>query len=116
MSCNGNVESGIVGVAYDGFPFYGPMQYYSEREGKVYKDPSRCSDCKLMQLNAVQTDACGGIEVADGDPQEGGQYRYIVSNIFPYNLQESSTMTYGPENQSRKLFLAKCRTLKVLSW
>ena len=29
MSCNGNVESGIVGVAYDGFPFYGPMQYYS---------------------------------------------------------------------------------------
>jgi len=42
-----------------------------------------------MQLNAVQTDACGGIEVADGDPQEGGQYRYIVSNIFPYNLQET---------------------------
>ena len=105
MSCNGNVESGIVGVAYDGFPFYGPMQYYSgknhltlreanlpsfslEREGKVYNDPSKCSDCRLMQLNAVQTDACGGIEVADGDPQEGGQYRYIVSNIFPYNLQE----------------------------
>ena len=45
-----------------------------------------------MQLNAVQTDACGGIEVADGDPQEGGQYRYIVSNIFPYNLQESLSM------------------------
>ena len=44
-----------------------------------------------MQLNAVQTDACGGIEVADGDPQEGGQYRYIVSNIFPYNLQERSS-------------------------
>ena len=43
----------------------------------------------MIQLNAVQTDACGGIEVADGDPQEGGQYRYIVSNIFPYNLQES---------------------------
>ena len=41
-----------------------------------------------MQLNAVQTDACGGIEVADGDASEGGQYRYIVSNIFPYNLQK----------------------------
>ena len=120
MSCREDAVSGIVGVAYDGFPFYGPMQYYSASEGKIYKNPDNCNDCELIQINSVHTDACGGIEVADGDETEGGQYRngqksilrsveghlkvisrlkfssiesietvtrYIVSNLFPYNLQ-----------------------------
>ena len=86
MSCATDEVSDIVGIAYDGFPFYGPMQYYSASEGKVYKDPANCSDCELTQLNAYHTDVCGGIEVADGNAEEGGQYRYIMSNLFPYLL------------------------------
>ena len=31
MSCATDAVSDIVGIAYDGFPFYGPMQYYSVR-------------------------------------------------------------------------------------
>ena len=87
MSCNSSEVGEILGIALDGFPFYGPMQYYSAREGKVYNDPRNCDDCELTQLNAFHTDTCGGIEVADGDASEGGQYRYIISNLFPYNLQ-----------------------------
>ena len=49
MSCNGAEVGGIVGIALDGFPFYGPMQYYSAREGKVYNDPRNCDDCELTQ-------------------------------------------------------------------
>ena len=49
MSCNGAEVGGIVGIALDGFPFYGPMQYYSASEGKVYNDPRNCDDCELTQ-------------------------------------------------------------------
>ena len=38
------------------------MQHYSETEGKIYIDPSNCSDCSLRQLNNKETDACGGLE------------------------------------------------------
>ena len=49
--------------------------YYKASEGKVYKNRENCADCELMQINSVHTDKCGGIEVADGDETEGGQYR-----------------------------------------
>ena len=49
MDCSTNQPSKIVGVARDGFPIYGPMQYYSASEGKVYNDPSNCDDCELTQ-------------------------------------------------------------------
>ena len=39
------------------------MQYFSESEGKMYADPSACSDCVLKQLNNNETDFCGGLEV-----------------------------------------------------
>lgn len=87
MSCAESEVSDIVGVANDGFPIYGPMQYYSESEGKVYIDPDQCSNCTLMQLNSRQTDACGGIEVADYALFGVDEYRYIASNTFPYFLQ-----------------------------
>ena len=50
MSCAAGEVSDIVGVAKDGFPIYGPMQYYSAPEGKVYIDPSNCDNCRLRQL------------------------------------------------------------------
>lgn len=31
MSCKSDELSGIVGVMLDGFPLYGPMQYFSPR-------------------------------------------------------------------------------------
>ena len=66
MSCNENWVSDIVGVARDGFPIYGPMQYYSASRGKIFVNIGACDDCRLVQLNGDHTDACGGIEVADG--------------------------------------------------
>ena len=86
MSCDQDTASDIVGIALDGFPIYGPMQYYSSAENKIYIDPSSCSDCSLTLVN-TQRDACGGIEVADGNAADGTNYRYITSNLFPYILQ-----------------------------
>lgn len=87
MSCTEGEQSGIVGVALDGFAFYASTQYYSASEGKVYIDPANCSDCQLMQLDSRHTDRCGGVEVADGNANEGTQYRYIFTNLYPYGLQ-----------------------------
>ena len=81
MSCKQGEESGLVGVAYDGFPIYGPMQNYSPSMKKVFLDG--CADCELTQLSSEHTDVCGGVEVAD-DPS---MYRYIATNTFPYTLQ-----------------------------
>ena len=39
MSCQHDVASNIVGVMLDGFPLYGPMQYFSPSEGKIYLNP-----------------------------------------------------------------------------
>ena len=86
-SCSQDAVSDIVGVALDGFAIYGPMQYYSASEGKVYINPDNCSDCTLMQLDSRHTDRCGGIEVADGSSGVGRHYRYIVTNLYPYILQ-----------------------------
>ena len=36
MSCATDEVSDIVGVAFDGFPIYGPTQYYSASENKIY--------------------------------------------------------------------------------
>lgn len=87
MSCTQDEQSDLVGIALDGFAFYASVQHYSASEGKVYIDPSNCSDCQLMQLDSRHTDRCGGIEVADGNADEGTQYRYIFTNLYPYGLQ-----------------------------
>ena len=69
---------------------------------------------KINKLNAFHTDKCGGIEVADGDESEGGQYRYIISNLFPYNLQcwrgdMSKSQQSNPNGDYRKIsFTNKC--------
>ena len=81
MSCAADKVSDIMGVALDGFPIYGPMQYYSLDKDKIYIDPSNCDDCELTMIN-YQRDACGGLEVADGDESAGTHYRYITSNLF----------------------------------
>ena len=104
MSCREDAVSGIVGVAYDGFPFYGPMQYYSTSEGKVYKNPDNCNDCELIQINSVHTDACGGIEVADGDETEGGQYRNgqkIILRSVEGHLKVISRLKFSKLSQLR---------------
>ena len=87
MSCSADSVSDIVGVMYDGFPLYGPMQYWSPSERKIYIDPSNCEDCELRQINNGEVDECGGVEVADGTTTEGTNYRYIVTGLFPYNIQ-----------------------------
>ena len=43
MSCQHDVASNIVGVMLDGFPLYGPMQYFSPSEGKIYLKPGLVS-------------------------------------------------------------------------
>ena len=58
--------SSFVGVARDGFPIYGPVQWYSASARKVYLNPSNCGDCKLTQMTSNILDQCNGIEVADG--------------------------------------------------
>ena len=58
--------SSFVGVARDGFPIYGPVQWYSASARKVYLNPSKCGDCKLTQMTSQILDQCNGIEVADG--------------------------------------------------
>ena len=73
MECSDSGVSPLVGVALDGFPIYGPMQYYSEPEGRIYI--TKCDHCELMQLNGDHTDTCGGIEVADGNSGDGTHYR-----------------------------------------
>ena len=85
MGCDEDVASDIVGVARDGFPIYGPMQYYSSRTKKIYLN--QCSDCALVQINGDHVDACGGIEVGDGSASDGTQYRYIATAAFPYYMQ-----------------------------
>ena len=87
MSCAAETVSGIFGVAKDGFPIYGAMQYYSASEGKIYINPENCADCELRQLMEEHLDICGGLEVADGDAGVGTTYRYIASNTFPYHFQ-----------------------------
>ena len=75
-TCDMNSASPIVGVALDGFPIYGPVQYYSESEGKVYIDPANCSDgCPLTRLDTTTLDVCNGIEVADGNADDGTTFR-----------------------------------------
>ena len=114
MSCAADEVSDIMGVALDGFPIYGPMQYYSLDEDKIYIDPSNCDDCELTMIN-YQRDACGGLEVADGDESDGTHYRYITSNLFPYILQcwrgdMGLTQKYNVKNDNyRKInFENKC--------
>ena len=80
-------DAEIVGVARDGFAFYGATQYWSKSQNKVYNDPSRCNDCVLTTLTASETDECGGVEVADGSTSDGTQYRYIITADYPYTLK-----------------------------
>merc|ERR1712227_779769 len=90
MECAAGEVSRIFGVAKDGFPIYGPMQYYSQDKGKIYTNKANCDadpSCQLRQLMNLQFDKCGGIEIEDGDAALGTTYRYIVSNLFPYHLQ-----------------------------
>ena len=85
MECSGSGPSDFVGVALDGFPVYGPMQWYSKSQKKVYNN--KCSDCELVQITSDMADICGGLEVGDGNADEGGQYRYIITGEFPYTYQ-----------------------------
>ena len=87
MECTSDGPSDIVGVALDGFPIYGPMQWWSEKERKAYINKDNCSDCVLAQLDGTMTDKCGGVEMADGDPTIGTVYRYIGKGEFPYIFQ-----------------------------
>ena len=70
-------------------------------------NPDNCDDCVLKQLEESDLDTCGGIEVADGNADDGTTYRYIaggkisrfsinnvkyivilcISGLFPYTLQ-----------------------------
>jgi hypothetical protein len=86
-SCAAGEVSDLVGVAKDGFPIYGPMQWWSPSEEKIYLDATACGDCELRQIREYQTDVCGGVEVADGSAEDGTTYRYIVTGSFPFNLQ-----------------------------
>ena len=67
MSCQADEVSPIVGIMLDGFPLYGPMQYFSPSSGKIYLNPENCDDCVLKQLEESDLDTCGGQEVADGN-------------------------------------------------
>ena len=73
MGCTDSGVSPIIGVALDGFAIYGPMQYYSKSEGRMYAN--NCASCELIQLNGDHTDTCGGIDVADGSSADGTHYR-----------------------------------------
>jgi hypothetical protein len=53
-------ESGILGVAVDGFPLYGPF------------------DANGIELTPADLDECNGMTMPDGS------YRYIVTQDFPY--------------------------------
>ena len=48
MGCAAGEVSGIQGVMIDGFPLYGPMQYYNPNDGKIYIN--KCEDCVLKQI------------------------------------------------------------------
>ena len=87
MSCSSDEISPIAGVMFDGYPLYGPMQWWSPSEKKIYIDPTECGDCRIRQLNNNNVDVCGGVEVADGKASEGTDYRYIATGLFPYNIQ-----------------------------
>ena len=89
MACSSSGASDLVGVALDGFPIYGAMQYYSPSDSMIYIDPftNGCNDCELKQLNGDDTDTCGGIKVADGSAIDGTHYRYIVTASFPFYFQ-----------------------------
>ena len=53
MACDGGEVSGIFGIVADGFPLYGPMQYYSTSAKKIFLDAANCAqvaDCELRQL------------------------------------------------------------------
>ena len=78
MSCQADEVSPIVGIMLDGFPLYGPMQYFSPSSGKIYLNPENCDDCVLKQLEESDLDTCGGQEVADGNAEDGTTYRYIA--------------------------------------
>ena len=85
MSCDTSGPSDIVGVAGDGFPVYGPMQWWNPIEKKAYIE--QCPDCILTQIDSTMTDKCGGVEMGDGDPEIGNVYRYIGKGEFPYIYQ-----------------------------
>ena len=78
MSCQADEVSPIVGIMLDGFPLYGPMQYFSPSSGQIYLNPENCDDCVLKQLEESDLDTCGGQEVADGNAADGTTYRYIA--------------------------------------
>ena len=87
MSCQHDEVSPIAGVMFDGYPIYGPMQYWSPKEKQIYIDPANCSDCRLRQLNNNNVDVCGGVTVGDGSASDGTDYRYIMTGLFPYSIQ-----------------------------
>ena len=94
MSCQADEVSPIVGIMLDGFPLYGPMQYFSPSNEKIYLNPEdNCGDCVLKQLEESDLDTCGGIEIADGNADDGTTYRYIAGGRICYNLYDSYNMT-----------------------
>ena len=72
---NSNSASPLVGVAKDGFAIYGPVQWYSASSGKIWMDPTNCSDCVLTRMDTTTLDVCNGLEVEDGDSTVGDNYR-----------------------------------------
>ena len=75
QTCNFDLASPLVGVAKDGFPIYGPVQWYSASSGTIWNDPASCSDCELMRMDTTLLDDCNGLEVEDGVVADGSNYR-----------------------------------------
>ena len=110
MSCRRGEVSGVMGVALDGFPIYGPMQWWSPSEELIYINPENCGDCVLRQLGNSEVDQdwskiwiipfkfkiisnlvffcsqlkCGGRRTADGSEADGTTYRYIYQGSLCY--------------------------------
>ena len=93
--CGPDTASQLVGVAKDGFPIYGPVQWYSPSLNKIYSSNpgNNCRDCKLTQISSGMLDQCNGIEVADGSSSDGSNYRYIMTGQFPYTLQAAGIIS-----------------------
>ena len=75
QTCNFDLASPLVGVAKDGFPIYGPVQWYSASSGTIWNDPASCSDCELMRMDTTLLDDCNGLEVEDGVVADGSNFR-----------------------------------------
>ena len=76
----------------DGFPIYGPVQYFSDSEKKIYLDPANCADCTLKQLQMSDLDNCGGQLIADGDAAVGKNTKLTESRKLILIRTENATL------------------------